>query len=66
MQRLMAQWLLLGLLALSAYRTLTVFQVRSVVLLVLGMFAVLAYTDYRRRVLDAERSSAEAERGDRV
>jgi len=52
MNKLIAQWILLGVIALTAFRTLTQPEMQKVVYLVLTLFAVLAYTDYRRKLLD--------------
>ena len=53
MQRLATQWFLLSLLALAALRTLTHPVMQKTVFVVLAMFALLCYTDYRRRAQEA-------------
>jgi membrane protein implicated in regulation of membrane protease activity len=58
MRKLVAQWVLLGVIALTAYRTLTQPQMQKIVFLVLTLFAVLAYTDYRRKLLDQSEVNA--------
>ena len=52
MNKLIAQWMLLGVIALTAFRTLTQPELQKVVFLVLTLFAVLAYTDSRRKLFE--------------
>jgi|GEM_PF-4510324 len=66
MNKLIAQWLLLGVIALTAFRTLTQPEMQKVVYLVLTLFAVLAYTDFRRKLLDQVEGDSEIGRDETV
>ena len=59
MARLMVVLGIFGLLAFSAIRTLSEPRIRTVTLLILGMFAVLSITGHLRRKQEANDEASE-------